>query len=99
MKLSLISVSHPLYSFLMLAACASAPPPTPPPPPAPGVVSCEDYCRHLRDELHCPQGENTKDGGTCEAVCENIAMSGYVQNQRACSMAAKTCAEVDRCEE
>lgn len=61
-------------------------------------VSCDAYCKHIR-ELGCAQAKATRKGADCETVCRNIESSGYVENTRACSMAATTCAGVDACEE
>ncbi len=87
-----------LTSMPWAIACGPTPP-EPKPPIDPSVVSCADYCRHIRDELHCPQGAPTKKGASCEVVCGNVENSGYVQNARACSMRAQTCAAVSACEE
>jgi hypothetical protein len=92
MKLGMI-----LVATRILVGCPEPQPPRPTPNDG-GVVTCEDYCRHIRDELHCAQGQPTKKGATCEQVCGNIENSGYVQNARTCSMAARSCEAVDICE-
>lgn len=59
-------------------------------------ADCHAMCENLR-ALHCPAGDNTPKGDTCEAVCENTEASGYVSENPVCQAHVKTCAAADAC--
>lgn len=60
-----------IISFVGVAGCPITPVPTPPPPtPTDGPATCRDACARLLI-LHCPAGEPTPEGASCEKVCEN----------------------------
>lgn len=84
----------------LVAACGPAPAPQ-----APSTVeaeagapnSCTTACTNLR-KLHCPLGEPTRKGASCETVCDNV----QVNNAGAgfpvvCLTRAKSCEIADTC--
>ena len=55
-------------------------PPRPPTPPEPSEPSCATACERQR-ELGCVVGEDTAEGASCEAVCQNSFEAGILQLQ------------------
>lgn len=95
-----------LRFIALLALCASAscatykntpPHPTPAPlPPAGSEADCTAACANMR-RLHCPAGNPTEKGASCEAVCINIESSGYATMSPLCVARAPSCDEADAC--
>ena len=91
--------------FVFLLVAASCTPAAPWPPPAvthDSAISagtpadCRAMCENLR-RLHCPAGEDTPKGASCETVCENTEASGYATENPVCQAHVKTCAAADAC--
>jgi hypothetical protein len=57
---------------------------------------CRDMCVNLRAR-HCPAGDPTPKGATCEAVCENAETSGYASENPRCQAKATSCDAADAC--
>jgi hypothetical protein len=94
-KLSLSSLAA------LLLGCPPPPPcvtcPNPDFPDAGDTRSaCQRACDHFR-ELKCEEGEATKDGATCEAVCENMQTSNLLSYDLQCAAKAPTCDFIDNC--
>lgn len=90
-------------AFLLLAAssCSSTLPvvvnhngPIPTGTPS----DCQDACDNLR-KLHCPAGDPTAKGASCEAVCINTESSGYASMNPRCEAKATSCDAADACSE
>lgn len=62
------------------------------------ATPCEAICQAYR-LLGCPEGEPTKKGHTCEAVCQNAAEEGIdlSGDVNACIIKAGTCQEARAC--
>lgn len=83
-------------------------PPSPKPPPSDadagivivdrdaGPATCERACAHARD-IHCPVGDPTPKGASCEVVCGNVQDSGSVAHDLACWISAASCARLNAC--
>lgn len=80
---------------LALIACV---PPKPPGPPPAGEYTCAEYCAQLA-RFHCRGAHTTPASVGCIPVCENYQNSGIVKRDFACSMHARSCEEIDECEE
>lgn len=92
-----------VWLLLALGACNPLnplPPATPlDPPPTPGTAAdCKAACAHLV-ALHCPSGDPTPQGGTCEQVCLNTEESGYASMNPRCLAQIKACADEEACTE
>jgi hypothetical protein len=86
-------------AVVLLASCSSAltPPVNHNGPLQAGTVSdCIVMCAHLQI-LHCPAGDPTPKGATCEAVCENTESSGYASENPRCQAQATSCQAADAC--
>jgi hypothetical protein len=92
-------------SLLLAAALLLGCPPPPPcpncpnpdfPDAGPARSACQRACEHFR-ELKCEEGEPTKDGATCETVCENMQTSNLISYDLDCAAKAPTCDYVDSC--
>lgn len=59
-------------------------------------ADCQAACAALRAH-HCPDGDPTPRGGTCEAVCLNTERSGYASMHPACVAKIDSCAGEDAC--
>lgn len=57
---------------------------------------CHAMCGNLRAH-HCPAGDPTRKGATCEAVCENTESSGYASENPRCQARAASCEAADAC--
>src|SRR6185295_12823200 len=82
---------------------AGCPKPSPPPvTPSYDAAACTStpavcaYCAHMR-QLGCPEGGDTPNGSSCEAVTENVQAVGYAAMDLACRTSKDSCAEVNRC--
>lgn len=66
------------------------------PLPTGTVTDCIVMCAHLQI-MHCPSGDPTPKGATCEAVCENTESSGYASENPRCQAKATSCESADAC--
>jgi hypothetical protein len=89
--------------FLLVLGASCSPPAAWPPPvnhttpiSAGTPADCQAMCENLR-LLHCPAGDPTPKGATCEAVCENTESSGYATENPFCQAHVKTCEAADAC--
>lgn len=85
--------------FLVVSSCAATLPavvnhngPLPTGTPS----DCQAACDNLR-KLHCPAGEPTAKGASCEAVCINTESSGYASMNPRCEAKASSCDAADAC--
>lgn len=87
---------------VLLSACSSyaSVPPQPPGDPQvsePGTpVDCQAACAALRAH-HCPSGDPTPQGGSCEDVCNSTEASGYASMHPRCLAKIQSCDGVDAC--
>jgi hypothetical protein len=85
-------------------ACGPYPPPEPTPGPEPEPIpdpisaTCTEVCVR-GDFLNCKWAQPTPGGASCVEVCENVQTSGIVQWDLGCRAAARSCAEVEACED
>ncbi|MBX4215370.1 hypothetical protein KW797_00245 [Candidatus Parcubacteria bacterium] len=71
--------------FLLLFGCATTPPAPPPEP------TCENACANQR-RLGCELGQPTREGSTCEEVCEVFRHSPpALQWDLRCLLTASSC--------
>lgn len=77
---------------LLVAGCTLLPDPMPPRPVPADPSACPAICAHLR-ELHCPDGQPTPLGRTCEDVCTSGLASGLVNWDPDCMRHLPTCDE------
>lgn len=58
---------------------------------------CGEACQYWRG-LHCPEGEPTPAGMTCEEVCRNAADNGVdIAKQLSCAHSSSSCAAIRAC--
>jgi uncharacterized protein YijF (DUF1287 family) len=55
------------------------------------------YCARMRD-LHCPEGQPTAAGASCEDVTENTLRMGIFTLDLACRTRATTCVASNACQ-
>lgn len=90
-------IRHIVLATLITLSCCTPPPIDPlPPKPVSPPGSAEGACRNLRD-LHCPDGDPTPDGHTCEEVLEHALASDATRINAVCLETIKACSDEQRC--
>jgi len=100
----LIVTTLAVITILMLVGCPPPKPcdtcPLPPNPDFPDAgdprTACQKACAHFR-ELKCEEGQPTKDGATCETICENMQTTHLISYDLDCAAKAPTCDVISTC--